>query len=435
MKGIDLATTLFSNDEASIFLEKVSAITASLRELFPATPLQYSAYLSQKYNAEIWLKREDLTPVRSYKIRGAYHFFSKYIKESAGKALPSFVCASAGNHSQGFATVCKYFNTKGVVFMPITTPQQKVAKTKAFGEEWVEIRQIGDTFDDCYAAAQSFAKEQDAVMVPPFDHPDIILGQATIAEEIMEEWTSHVDPDYMIVPVGGGGLSSALANYMAAKQSNCELLLAEPAGAASLYRSLKAGERLKLPLVDTFVDGASVAEIGFHNYKALQNFSVNDIHIVPENRLCATMLEMLNIEGIVLEPAGALAIDSLKDFTLSQLQGKKIVLIVSGGNFDFERLPDVKERAQRYQGLKKYFIFKFPQRPGALKSFLELLGPDDDIARFEYLKKSARDFGSVMIGIETNHPENFTLLYERFSKAGWQYRDITDDHILANFVI
>ncbi|MEK1889362.1 MAG: threonine ammonia-lyase IlvA [Phyllobacterium sp.] len=416
------------------FIKAVERAAEKMRALFPETPLQLNHYLSHKYGAQIWLKREDLSPVRSYKIRGAFNFISHYLTEHKDENT-SFVCASAGNHAQGFAFICRNFAKKGVVFMPVTTPQQKIDKTRTFGGEFIEIRLVGDIFDQCYSAAQDYAAETGAVMVPPFDHNDIITGQATVAHEIAAQLPDKRKPDLMILPVGGGGLSGGVTRYLSELGWETRFRFVEPAGAPSLKRSLEAGKRVKLDTVDTFVDGAAVAEIGRENFKILKSFTADSVMLIPENRLSSTILEMLNIEGIVLEPAGALAIDSLKDFKKSEIKGKRIILVVSGSNFDFERLPELKERSLRYEGLKKYFIFRFPQRPGALRSFLDLLGPEDDVARFEYLKKSARNFGSVLIGIETKNKVNFDILFKRFDEAGWAYQDITDNDAIAGLII
>jgi threonine dehydratase len=415
------------------FSERTAQAAASLRSLFPETPLQANDYLSRKTGAKILLKREDLSPVRSYKIRGAFNFFRKALAAGAGENL--FVCASAGNHAQGFAFVCRHFGVKGVVFMPVTTPQQKIDKTRMFGGGMVDIHLVGDFFDDCYRASIEFCEANNGHMVPPFDHKDIIEGQATVAYEIADQMPGARMPDMVILPVGGGGLSAGVTRYFREQGRETRFIFCEPAGAPSLRLSLTEQRRAKLAKVDNFVDGAAVAEIGRENLRLLRDFGADDVKLIPENRLCATMIEMLNVEGVVLEPAGALAIDALKDFSRKEIKGKTIVCVVSGGNFDFERLPDVKERALRFEGLKKYFVFRFPQRPGALRSFLDLLGPDDDIARFEYLKKSARNFGSVLIGIETRDRHNFDLLAKRFREAGWVYEDITDNEMLANFII
>lgn len=420
----------------SEFVHDVTEAVKSVRSLFPQTPLQHNIFLSQKYGAEIYLKREDLTPVRSYKIRGAFNFISQMLNDVSKDV--AFVCASAGNHAQGLAYACRYFNRRGVIFMPVTTPQQKIDKTRAFGGDHIEIRQIGDTFDECYTAAQSFVAQGGGVMAPPFDDMRIITGQATLAAEMVEQWKNmngNSEPDMIITPVGGGGLAAGVSRYIRAIGWKSKIRFAEPQGAASLFTGLSEGRRVKLEDVDTFVDGAAVAEIGKVNFDMLKGFSPFDVIVVPENRLCSTMVEMLNVEGVVLEPAGALSIDALKSISPQDLKGKKVVLVVSGSNFDFERLPEVKERALRFQGLKKYFIFRFPQRPGALRAFLDQLGPEDDVARFEYLKKSARNFGSVLIAIETKHQENFVLLEEKFQASGWAYRDITNDQVLSDFVI
>lgn len=413
------------------FAQRVARAETALRGLFPPTPLQENDYLSRKAGARVFLKREDLTPVRSYKIRGAFNFFRKALEGGVNARL--FVCASAGNHAQGFAFVCRHFDVKGVVFMPVTTPQQKIDKTRLFGGGMVEIRLVGDFFDDCYRAALEFAETSGAHMVPPFDHKDIIEGQATVGLELLRQMPAP--PDLAVVPVGGGGLAAGISRLLGEQGAPTAFAFCEPEGAPSLKRTLEEGRRLKLDKVDNFVDGAAVAQIGAEPLRTLKDFPAGAVHLVPENRLCATMIELLNIEGVVLEPAGALAVDALKDFSRKELKGKTVVCIVSGGNFDFERLPDVKERALRFEGLKKYFVFRFPQRPGALRAFLDLLGPDDDIARFEYLKKSARNFGSVLIGIETKDRRNFDILARRFHEAGWAYQDITDNEMLANFII
>ena len=413
--------------------QAIDSATEAMRELFPETPLQFNEHLSRKHGADIWLKREDLSPVRSYKIRGAFNFMRKVV--AGGGRDRVFVCASAGNHAQGFAFVCRHFGVRGVVFMPVTTPQQKIDKTRIFGGKFIEIRLVGDIFDQCYAAARAFVEETGGHMVPPFDHADIIEGQATVAAEIMAQLPDDAVPDLVVMPVGGGGLSAGMTGYLSGIVDAANFLLVEPSGAPSLKRSLEAGSIVTLPKVDNFVDGAAVARIGELNFAALSAFDSRQVLLLPENAICVTMIEMLNVEGVVLEPAGALSIAALGRLEPAQLEGKTIVCVVSGGNFDFERLPDVKERAMRHSGLKKYFVLRLPQRPGALRDFLELLGPDDDIARFEYLKKSARNFGSVLLGIETTAPENFTGLFDRIERSGLTYEDITENEVLANFLI
>ncbi|MBX4953929.1 threonine ammonia-lyase [Rhizobium lentis] len=412
---------------------EVESAEEAMRSLFPATPLQLNDHLSARYGADIWLKREDLSPVRSYKIRGAFNFFRKAIGQ--GAAGKTFVCASAGNHAQGFAYVCRHFGVPGVVFMPVTTPQQKIDKTRMFGAEFITIRLFGDFFDQCYQAAREHVEAVGGVMVPPFDHADIIEGQATVAAEIMQQLPEGTVPDIVVLPVGGGGLAAGITGYLDGTVPKSAFVFAEPAGAPSLRRSIEAGEVTTLAKVDNFVDGAAVARIGDLNFAALRAFPASQVQLMPENAICVTIQEMLNVEGVVLEPAGALSLTAIAAMDAGPIRGKTVIAVVSGGNFDFERLPDVKERAMRYAGLKKYFILRLAQRPGALRDFLNLLGPDDDIARFEYLKKSARNFGSILIGIETKAPENFARLIANFEAAGMGYEDITENEILANLII
>ena len=415
------------------FIEAVSNTHEELLRYFEPTPLQHNQYLSDLHQADIWLKREDLSPVRSYKNRGAYSFFVSAMKESPEQK--EFVCASAGNHAQGFAHACKTFKRKGIVFMPVTTPQQKIMKTTSFGAPNVEIRLIGDGFDASNAAALEYCDENDAVMVPPFDNPAIIRGQATVAKEIISQMPKRLQPDRIIMPVGGGGLASGVTSYLEAVGHQINFTFAEPDLAPSLYQSLNSGSLTTLEEIDNFVDGAAVARIGQNNYEALKRFDADQVVLSPTDGLCATIIDMLNVEGVVLEPAGALSIDALKRLPKELVLGKTIICIVSGGNFDFERLPEVKERALKFSGLKKYFILQFPQRPGALRDFLMLLGPEDDITRFEYLKKSARNFGSVLLGLETSKAENFDNLTVRMDKMGMRWQDITDNEIVANLVI
>lgn len=402
----------------------------AMRTLFERTPLQRNDHLSKRHDADIWLKREDLTPVRSYKIRGALNAMRKVLDHDPKQTL--FVCASAGNHAQGVAFVCRHFGVRGVIFMPVTTPQQKIDKTRVFGGDAIEIRLTGDYFDDTLASAQNYCKEAGAHFLSPFDDDDVIEGQASVAVEILDQLDAP--PEVVILPVGGGGLSAGVVSYFEAAAPDTTFFFVEPAGGTSLAAAIEAGEPVTLDRVDTFVDGAAVAKIGERTFRALSKIGRASVLKAPEDRICTTILEMLNVEGIVLEPAGALSVDVLSDLS-SLIRGKTVVCVTSGGNFDFERLPEVKERAQRYSGVKKYFILRLPQRPGALREFLGMLGPDDDIARFEYLKKSARNFGSVLIGIETNHPDNFDKVFRQMDAAGFAYRDITNDEAVAEFIV
>ncbi len=407
----------------SDFHTRARAAEAAMRSVFEPTPLQRNVHLSERYDADIWLKREDLSPVRSYKIRGAFNAMRK----QEGRDL--FVCASAGNHAQGVAFMCRHMGVRGVIFMPVTTPQQKIQKTRMFGGDQVQIHLIGDYFDDTLAAARDWCTREGGHFLSPFDDDDVIEGQASLAVEI-EEQLGGV-PDHVVLPVGGGGMSAGVATWFG-DRTHC--LFVEPAGGACLRSAIAAGHPVTLDHVDTFVDGAAVGRIGEKPFALLRDRPLSDMFVLSEDRICTTIIEMLNVEGIVLEPAGALAIEAIADVQ-SFIRGRSVVCVTSGGNFDFERLPEVKERAQRYSGVKKYFLLRLPQRPGALRDFLDILGPEDDIARFEYMKKSARNFGSVLIGIETSKPENFVRLFAHLDDAGFTYTDITRDETLAQFVI
>lgn len=412
------------------FADAARATTAALRALFPETPLQRNDFLSDRHGAEIWLKREDLSPVRSYKLRGAFNAMRKVRAHDPDQR--SFVCASAGNHAQGMAFACRHFDVSGTIFMPVTTPQQKIDKTRVFGGANIEIVLTGDYFDQTLAAAQAFCAEARAHFLSPFDDPDVIEGQASVGVELMDQLGRA--PDLVVLPVGGGGLASGVTSYLREVAPATEFRFVEPLGGASLTAALMDGAPVKLPQVNSFVDGAAVARVGDHTFRRLDWVAREDVLLAPEDRICVTMLEMLNHEGIVLEPAGALSLDVLPELA-EEIRGRTVVCVTSGGNFDFERLPEVKERAQRFAGLKKYFILRMPQRPGALREFLNLLGPDDDITRFEYLKKSARNFGSVLIGIETRSATGFAGFTSRMDAAGLAFRDITNDEALSEFLV
>ena len=412
------------------FADKALIAERKMRELFQPTPLQRNDHLSARFGADIWLKREDLSPVRSYKIRGAFNAMRKVIAAAPDQGL--FVCASAGNHAQGVAFAARHFGVRAVIFMPVTTPQQKIDKTRVFGRDSIEIRLVGDYFDDTLAASQAYCQEAGGHFLAPFNDKDVIEGQASVAVEMMDQ--IGTSPDMVVLPVGGGGLSAGIKRYLGEVAPDVSLRFVEPAGGASLTAALAVGHAVSLSKVDTFVDGAAVAKIGDITFEALANVPLDHVLVAPEDRICVTILDMLNVEGIVLEPAGALSVDALGPLSES-IRDKTVVCVTSGGNFDFQRLPEVKERAQRYSGLKKYFLLRLPQRPGALRDFLEILGPDDDIARFEYLKKSARNFGTVLIGIETKAPENFVRLFGRLDEAGFTYTDVTEDELIGEFIL
>ncbi|WP_179381264.1 threonine ammonia-lyase IlvA [Jannaschia marina] len=407
------------------FATRAEAATAAMREVFPATPLARNDYLSDRFGADVWLKREDLTPVRSYKLRGAFNAMRKL---AGGRVA----CASAGNHAQGVAWMCRHLGVDGVIFMPVTTPGQKIDKTRLFGGDRVEVRLTGDFFDATLAAAQAFCAESGAHFLSPFDDDDVIEGQGSVAVEILQQMETL--PDLIVVPVGGGGLSAGMLAYFRACGKVPDIRYVEPSGGASLTAALARGEPVTLDSLDNFVDGAAVARIGARTFDILRQVPPQHVLRVPENRICITIQELLNTEGIVLEPAGALSIDALRDLG-PEIEGRRVVCVATGGNFDFERLPDVKERAMRYAGLKKYYVIRMPQRPGALRDFLDLLGPDDNIARFEYLKKSARNFGSVLIGIESSAPQAFARLEARMEESGLPARDLTADPLVSELVV
>lgn len=412
------------------FPDRALIAERKMRELFPPTPLQRNEHLSSMYGADVWLKREDLSPVRSYKIRGAFNAMRKVLSEDPAQQL--FVCASAGNHAQGVAFVAQHFGVQAVVFMPVTTPQQKIDKTMMFGGDHVEVRLVGDYFDDALAAAQACCAEAGGRFLAPFNDADVIEGQASVAVELIDQLGKL--PDMIVLPVGGGGLAAGIRDYFRLSRQEVSFRYAEPKGGASLTAALAVGHPVALPEIDTFVDGAAVARIGDLTFESLKDVEIPHVTLAPEDRICVTILDMLNVEGIVLEPAGALSIDALGDIA-SEIRGKTVVCVTSGGNFDFERLPEVKERAQRFSGQKKYFLLRLPQRPGALREFLDVLGPDDDVARFEYLKKSARNFGTVLIGIETKAPENFIRLFAMLDEKGFNYTDVTEDEAVAEFIL
>ncbi|MDP1576932.1 MAG: threonine ammonia-lyase IlvA, partial [Cypionkella sp.] len=311
----------------SDFSDAARQSTRALRELFPRTPLQRNDYLSRRYGAEIWLKREDLSPVRSYKLRGAFTAMRKVRANNPGQT--AFVCASAGNHAQGVAFACKHFGVKGTIFMPVTTPQQKIDKTRTFGGDAVRIVLTGDYFDQTLTASQKFCAEQGAHFLSPFDDEDVIEGQASVAVEMLEQLGRA--PDLVILPVGGGGLASGVTRFLRVEAPQSQFRFVEPVGGASLTAALAAAEPVKLKSINSFGDGAAVARLGDKTFAALAWVKPSEVLLAPEDRICVTMLEMLNVEGIVLEPAGALSVDVLQDLS-AEIAGKCVVCVTSGGN-------------------------------------------------------------------------------------------------------
>lgn len=421
------------------FIKKVERNTKLVRELFNTTEFKKDCFLSDNFDANIFLKREDMTPVRSYKIRGAYCFINEYHQKNINNKKLVFICASAGNHAQGFAYSCKKLKRNGKVYMPITTPKQKIEMTKYWGGDFIKVILIGDTFDDAQKEAKNEVEgNKNAIFVPPFDSAEIVAGQATVAKEILDEADTQIkgNIDYLIVPVGGGGISSGIAKYFSYLSPQTKIITVEPENANSLDVSLKNNKNTKLEKISTFVDGAAVKKIGNYNFKTLKKILKEKTIISPEGRLSQTILDFLTHNGIILEPAGALSVDALKDKNLSKkIKGKNVVCIVTGGNFDFERLPELKEKALKYSELKKYIILRLPQRPGALKEFLNCLQNGVDISRFEYLKKSSKTFGSVLIGLEADTKENLKNSIEEISKESFEFKDITNDDMYFDLLI
>ena len=392
------------------------------------TPLQLNPHLSKKYNCKIYLKREDLQIVRSYKLRGAYNMMSSLTTEQLQRGV---VCASAGNHAQGFAYSCKRLNVKGVVFMPSITPKQKITQTKMFGEESIKIKLVGDTYDDCAVAAKKFTEENNMVFIPPFDDYKIIEGQGTVGVEILEELSNI---DYVFIPVGGGGLAAGVGTYFKTFSPQTKIIGLEPEGAPSMQAALKAGHPVTLETIDKFVDGASVKKVGDITF-ALCKDVLNEIHLVPEGKVCSTILKLYNEDAIVVEPAGALSIAALDDYA-NEIKGKTIVCIVSGSNNDIDRMPEIKERSLQYEGLKHYFLIQFAQRPGALKEFVNyVLGKNDDITRFEYMQKTNKESGHALVGIELQRKDDYKHLIERMKQYNIDYSEINKNDTLFGYLI
>ncbi len=407
---------------------QILAAAERLRNVVLRTPLSYNSSLSKKYACNIFLKREDLQVVRSYKLRGAYNMMSSLTKEETCKGV---VCASAGNHAQGFAYSCKKLNIRGIIFMPTITPMQKVTQTKMFGEDLIEIKLIGDSFDDCAIAAKRFTEENNMTFIPPFDDYKIIEGQGTVAVEILEDQPAI---DYLFLPVGGGGLSAGVGTYFKTFSPKTKIIGVEPEGAPSMHEALKAGHPVTLSTLERFVDGAAVKRIGDITFPICKEV-LDELHLVPEGKICSTILKLYNEEAIVVEPAGAMSITILDDFA-EAIKGKNVVCIVSGGNNDIERMQEIKERSLQYEGLKHYFLISFAQRPGALKEFVNnILGPTDDITRFEYMQKTNKEKGPALVGVELQSKEDYVLLIKKLKASQIGYNEINKNDELFGYLI
>ena len=393
-------------------LADVEAAAQRLSPLGVVTPLQRNERLSDRLGAEVHLKREDLQAVRSYKIRGAYNFIASLDPDALAAGV---VCASAGNHAQGVAWSCRHLGVKGVVFLPRRTPRQKVNRIRALAGDLVDVRFAGDSFDDAHAAALSHASDTGAVEVPTFDHPLTIAGQGTIALEVAEQLGRA--PDVMLVPIGGGGLVSGIAVALQGLGAGTEVIGVQPAGAPAMLRSLEAGHPVVIDIADGFVDGAVVRTPGAVTFSVVRDL-VPELVVVPEGRVCTEQLDLYQDDGIVAEPAGALAVAALDDVA-ERVAGRQVVCVLSGGNNDVARYDEIIERSLVHQGLKHYFIVSFPQQPGALRRFLdECLGPTDDIVLFEYTKKNDREFGPALVGIELADRADLAPLLERIEVSG-----------------
>ena len=399
-----------------------------LKEIITKTPLQYNLHLSKRFQCNIYLKREDLQVVRSYKLRGAYNLMKSLSEEQLKKGV---VCASAGNHAQGFAYSCKKLNVKGVVFMPVITPNQKINQTKMFGENNIEIKLVGDNYDECAAAAKEFTKTNNMTFIHPFDDSRVIEGQATVGVEILEELNSV---DYLFLPVGGGGLASGVGSYFKTYSPKTKIIGVEPEGAPSMYEAFKAGKPVTLESIDTFVDGASVKRTGDLTFSICKDV-LDDLHLVPEGKVSSTILKLYTEDAIVAEPAGALTISALDDFA-DEIKNKNVVCVVSGGNNDIDRMQEIKERSLQYEGLKHYFLIRFAQRPGALKEFVNnVLGPDDDITRFEYMQKHNKETGPALVGIELKKKEDYDVLLMNLKKSHISYTELKKDDDMFRYVV
>lgn len=399
-----------------------------LKKIVNRTPLSHNLNLSRKFSCNIYLKREDLQIVRSYKLRGAYNMMSTL---SPAQLKQGVVCASAGNHAQGFAYSCKKLNCRGVVFMPVITPRQKVHQTKMFGEEWIDIQLVGDTFDDCAVAAKEFTDENKMVFIPPFEDPRIIEGQGTVGVEVLEE-ISNID--FLFIPVGGGGLSAGVGSYFKTFSPSTRIIGVEPEGAPAMYQSIHAGKPVTLSEIDRFVDGAAVKRVGDLTFSICKDV-LDDIHLVPEGKVCSTILQLYNEDAIVAEPAGALSIAALSDYS-SQIKGKNVVCIVSGSNNDIDRMPEIKERSLQFEGLKHYFLISFAQRPGALKEFVNnVLGPTDDITRFEYMQKTNKEKAPALVGIELQNSSDYQILLDKMKSSNIAFSEINKDDTLFGYLV
>jgi len=404
--------------------KEIQKAQKQLEGVVQTTPLAENFNLSAAYQARVFLKREDLQVVRSYKIRGAYNKISTL--SEADKAQ-DIVCASAGNHAQGVAYSCQLLGINGRIYMPKTTPKQKIKQVQLFGKEFVEIVLTGDTFDDTYRSARQYAEDKEKIFVHPFDDMKVIAGQGTVGLEILNKLTIPID--YVFIPIGGGGLASGLSTVFKQLSPQTKIIGVEPSGAAAMKNSISFGYNTPLDTIDKFVDGAAVKQVGDLTFEICKK-NLDDIVLVPEGKICTIILRLYNEEAMVVEPAGALTIGAL-DFYKEQIRGKTVVCIVSGSNNDIERTAEIKERSLLYEGLMHYFMIQFPQRPGALKEFVnDVLGLEDDITYFQFAKKNSREFGPVVVGIESKDPSAVIEIKSKMAEKHFQFQYLNDNQAL-----
>jgi threonine dehydratase len=410
-------------------VEDILLAYRELKDLVSHTPLQKNERLSAKYECNVYLKREDLQVVRSFKLRGAYYKMKSLAPE---ETVNGVVCASAGNHAQGVAYACHQLGISGKIFMPLTTPRQKIDQVQLFGKDRIEIILAGDTFDDASTEATKCAEAEQRTFVHPFDDELVIAGQGTLAVEVLNDCEESID--YIFGGIGGGGLMAGVSTYFKAVSPDTKVIGVEPAGAASMKYSFDLGKVTTLEEVDTFVDGAAVKRVGQKNYDLCRE-NLSDVTPVPEGKVCTTILDLYNEHAIVAEPAGALSVAAL-DFHRDQIKGKSVVCIISGGNNDIGRMQEIKEKSLLYEGYLYYFIVNFPQRAGALREFLDqVLGAEDDISRFEYTKKNNKENGPALVGIELKNKQDYTGLIERMNKKGFPFKEVNKDSSLFNLLI
>lgn len=427
--GRDVIMNLKNAQSSTMQVEDILIANQLLKDVVVHTPLQKNERLSEQYGCHIYVKREDLQYVRSFKLRGAYYKIKTIENEAREQGI---VCVSAGNHAQGVAFACAHLEIHAKIFMPQTTPKQKIDQVKMFGREFVEVILVGDTFDDCSVSAEECAQLENRISIHPFADFDIIAGQGTVAVEMMNDIEEPID--FVFASIGGGGLMAGLSTYIKNVSPLTKMIGVEPAGAASMKAAFKNKGVVVLDSIDKFVDGAAVGAVSAKTYEICRKY-LDDIAVVPEGKVCTTILDLYNQHAIIAEPAGALPIAAL-DFYKEEIKGKSVVCVISGGNNDIGRMQEIKEKSLIYEGLLYYFIVNFPQRAGALRQFLdEVLGPEDDIITFEYTKKNNKESGPGLVGIELKDRETYDGLIERMKKSGFSYKEINKDSTLFDLLI